>query len=309
MKPAFLPLLASLVASAAAYTDTAPFYASQNWHLPPYIAESSQVSLGVKNATAAACDGGLQAVIYRVANLQPGKPHADGVYFKHVHYKTASDLELHILDSCLVAYVSSVSELAAQKASVVVVDVDDGEEHAIDEFSAPQGRHLVVVQGKPAFHRPNLDGIKQFMENKLYDHLNVDIELASEKNGREHRGNRKHHGKRPKRDFFDDEYQLESQIEDDFRAAEAFIAAEGDSMVTALADDFLLDVQAAAASAPLKTGNLFTHYQFFTPGIFLALLVSGFLLFVLYTALGWMTSLEISYLSFEKQIDYEKKTE
>lgn len=307
MKTALLPLLASFVASAVAYTDTAPFYASQKWDNAPYIAESSQVSDAVKNATHFACERGLQAIIYRVANLQPGSAHEDGVYFKHVHYRATSDLDLHILDSCLVAYVSSIAEIASQTAAVVVVDVDDGEKHTIDEFRGVLGRPLEVVQGKPAFHRPNLDGIKHFVENKLYDHLNVDVDLSLEEVAEKHRKHRENRKEHHKRDQFDDELLLEAQVEDDFRAAESFIAEEGDSLVTALASDFSLDI--APAASPLGASNLFTHYQFFTLGIFLALLVSAFLLFVLYTALSWMTSVEISYLSFEKHVDYEKKNE
>lgn len=55
--------------------------------------------------------------------------------------------------------------------------------------------------------------------------------------------------------------------------------------------------------------SVFTHYQFFTPGIISSLVLSSFLIFILYVAISWMASIEVTYLAFDKQIDYEKKTE
>lgn len=55
--------------------------------------------------------------------------------------------------------------------------------------------------------------------------------------------------------------------------------------------------------------SLFTEYQFFTPGIWSCILISFFLLAILYNALIWVSSIEISYGAFEKQVDYEKKNE
>lgn len=55
--------------------------------------------------------------------------------------------------------------------------------------------------------------------------------------------------------------------------------------------------------------GLFHNYQFFTPGIFMCLIVSGFLILIFSVALKWTSSIEISYSSFEKEVDYEKKNE
>lgn len=55
--------------------------------------------------------------------------------------------------------------------------------------------------------------------------------------------------------------------------------------------------------------SLFTEYQFFTPGIWSCILISLFLLGILYTALVWVGSIEITYNAFDKQVDFEKKNE
>ncbi len=53
--------------------------------------------------------------------------------------------------------------------------------------------------------------------------------------------------------------------------------------------------------------NLFTKYQFFTPGIFMGTFVSLFLVSVLIVALSWISDLQISYKSFEKKPDIYTK--
>lgn len=55
--------------------------------------------------------------------------------------------------------------------------------------------------------------------------------------------------------------------------------------------------------------SLFNTYQFFTPGIFMCMIVSFLLLFILLNALSWINNIEITYKSFDKQVDFEKKTE
>lgn len=66
--------------------------------------------------------------------------------------------------------------------------------------------------------------------------------------------------------------------------------------------------EALSTLAPARS-NLFQTYQFFTPGVWLALIVSVFLIYVASTAVSWITSIQLSYRAFEKQIEFEKKTE
>lgn len=95
---------------------------------------------------------------------------------------------------------------------------------------------------------------------------------------------------------------------DDEDVVEAFdkaksLAAEEDGEATILDDGDNDDEDTPSNS------SLFTTYQFFSSGIFMGLIVSFFLLFILYMALTWMTTIQISYKSFDKQVDHDKKTE
>ncbi|KAI9739521.1 MAG: hypothetical protein M1834_006237 [Cirrosporium novae-zelandiae] len=52
----------------------------------------------------------------------------------------------------------------------------------------------------------------------------------------------------------------------------------------------------------LPDGPLFARYQFFTPGIFMGLFVSFILLSILYIAITALSSLQVSYLAFDKEM-------
>jgi hypothetical protein len=56
-------------------------------------------------------------------------------------------------------------------------------------------------------------------------------------------------------------------------------------------------------------GSLFDRYQFFSSGIFMALLASIFMLWVLFSALGWLASLQVSYLAFAPPTNIAKKVQ
>ncbi|ODV96857.1 hypothetical protein PACTADRAFT_32355 [Pachysolen tannophilus NRRL Y-2460] len=55
--------------------------------------------------------------------------------------------------------------------------------------------------------------------------------------------------------------------------------------------------------------NLFTKYQFFTPGIWMGTVVSLFLIAIFSVALKWTSSLQISYKAFEKPVNGQKKVQ
>lgn len=52
----------------------------------------------------------------------------------------------------------------------------------------------------------------------------------------------------------------------------------------------------------LPEGSLFKKYQFFTPGIFAGYLALFFLLSILYVAFSALSSLQVSYGAFEKEM-------
>lgn len=54
---------------------------------------------------------------------------------------------------------------------------------------------------------------------------------------------------------------------------------------------------------------MFEKYQFFTPGLFMGLLVTLLLLSILFVALRAISSLEVSYAAFEKEMGPQKKAQ
>ncbi|KAI3403439.2 hypothetical protein KGF56_003723 [Candida oxycetoniae] len=102
------------------------------------------------------------------------------------------------------------------------------------------------------------------------------------------------------------EAQLQQEIENDFALAEKLALEEdkSNSQPITILEDFN-----KINSTTTQPNNLFTNYQFFTPGIWSGLIISGFLLLILYAAIDWLSSLELTYASFEKQVDFDKKNE
>lgn len=276
---------AVLCASAVmAFANTAPMYGSNALINGRYLADVHEVSSRMENLTQEWCSSELTRpiVIYRVKNLSED-PSRIAEASTNVRYNTPKELDLALHSLCQVHY--STSQPASFNAGeVYVVDLDDDRKYQIDELLS--GDAHITVQGKPSGvkSRSWMAGVKEMVH---------DINEGW--------------AKREEDDF---EASFED-IEAAFKAAESMIAnEEGESYVTALADD----EEKASGSVDLeattdKKHNLFTHYQFFTPGIWLSLIVSLFLMLVVKTAVGWVTSIQVTYKSFEKQIDYEKKTE
>ncbi|OAA58969.1 hypothetical protein SPI_06171 [Niveomyces insectorum RCEF 264] len=70
-----------------------------------------------------------------------------------------------------------------------------------------------------------------------------------------------------------------------------------------LANHYELPAAAAKRQAPARdTRPLFEKYQFFTPGIFMGLIVFFILLFILYGGLSAVASLQVSYGAFDKEM-------
>lgn len=279
--------LAALAGTSMAFSDTSPFFCSRKLGDLHYITEASNISTQMANFSKRICPDGPQIVIYRVRNLANKAASSEGTYVKHVHYRSPSELDFSLDPSCDIKYLSTMPQDEGE--NVLIVDVDDEHVHYIDEFL--DSSRVVIVQGKPAFQKAGsrMDSLKNYVDDKL----NVDLDDYL------------------KRDDESDLADVVAQdVEDDFRAAESMIAQEeNESFVTALAEDADAISGSRETLSKTKNDNLFSKYQFFTPGIWLALIVTFFLVFVIYTAVGWVTSIQTSYNAFEKQIDYEKKTE
>lgn len=159
-----------------------------------------------------------------------------------------------------------------------------------------------IVQVIPTFDAPSIkDKIEEKIIN-LYNNEDTIIVAAKREDTQEVTDDND-----DENDSAADTVKLEQEIENDFAMAEKLAAEEdklNDNPVTILGEDV-----PGENSTTTKPNNLFTNYQFFTSGIWSGIIVSGFLLAILYTAISWIASLEITYSSFEKQVDFDKKNE
>ncbi|CUM49304.1 uncharacterized protein AC631_03899 [Debaryomyces fabryi] len=311
MKVANLCLIAShvLLTPVLGFTDTSPFYSSKQLEGKfPYITESGQLLETIGSLTDDVCKNDNRLVIYRVSNLVHGTKQSEGTYIKHVHYGSAEELDFPHGSSCngdRIQYLINKQPNVTENIAIAVVDIEDDKEHTIDEFLTQAGG-VVIVQGKPSFHRPEskIEGVKHYIEDKVYDNLKMELDLDNVLRKRAKASGEAN-------DDDDDKFsQIMAEVEDDFKAAESFISKEGGEMMMTIMDSSKTDSAGSDAKPPkVKNPNLFTNYTFFSPGIWMCLLISGFLVSVLYITMSWMTSLEISYKAFDKQVDFEKKTE
>lgn len=292
-----LALLASFAGSAYAFADTAPLFASpaiSNDQFQ-YITESQNVSEALKNYSAKFCSNNDQKlVIYRIAGYDASSIDTlakDSTYIRHVHYKSGSELDLELDSTCKVKYVDEVpASVADYEANVIVVDLDDRSDYSLSQFLELDN---VVVQVKPKFStgHSHVDSIQEFLDESL----GIDLGKLGKRSG----------------DLEEDDDEVADDLdnyEEEYRVAEALLVANEDEID--FTDEKHISKNYNNKKDKKKTNsNLFTEYQFFTPGVWLSIIVSLFLIYVATTAISWITSIELSYKSFEKQVDYEKKTE
>lgn len=62
------------------------------------------------------------------------------------------------------------------------------------------------------------------------------------------------------------------------------------------------DSNGSSDNTTLPNGPLFTRYQFLTPGLFMGLLVTFFLLGIMTVGLNALASLKVSYGAFEREM-------
>lgn len=199
-----------------------------------------------------------------------------GLKFNQILYHDDKSVNLTkdmIFDGCEIKEYKQVEQISMQ---------DIFNERKSDE-------DLVIVQVLPSFKsKGSLENIKE----QVYDLYNDD-DIVIQKRGNE-------------QEQEEEDAVIEEEIEHDFEEAESLASEETDP-VNILANSNK-DKQSNNGTT-IKHDNLFTKYQFFTSGIWSGIIVSLFLLTILYGALSWLTSLEITYASFEKQVDYDKKNE
>jgi hypothetical protein len=60
--------------------------------------------------------------------------------------------------------------------------------------------------------------------------------------------------------------------------------------------------RASGSNDTLPQGPLFERYQYFTPGLFMGLVVGFVLLSILYVGISGIAGLEVSYMAFDKEM-------
>lgn len=272
--------IAACAGAAVAFSNTAPLYSSSKLGVSGYILGSSAIAQELLAYSKSVCEQDEKLVIYRVAGLEKSGSKANsGLYIDHVRYSSGASIDLPVDESCAVEYVSWGEEKLARGGRVVIVDVEDGQSHSVDEFL---GSGHVIVQGKPSF-KVKAESLKDWVESAVSGLLSRRASSAEDEEVGEY---------------------SEQDVEADFRAAESLVAEE-EGTVTAVSE--AAEAGDADKVAVPKNSNLFTKYQFFTPGLWSALIVVFFLVYVTVTAVSWISSIQTSYGAFEKQIDFEKK--
>lgn len=281
----------SIVISAVrAFSDTAPLYyfpaeagmkgaasssASDSAPFEPhYIAEASDILAQIEMFSRDICRGNGHLVVYRVHRLVAS--HVDSISIRNVHYSSVKLTSLSFDKSCSVS---------GENPQISIVEINDDKDHSIMEFSSKHDSH-VLVQGIPPFHSAIQD-VKDYVKEKF------DIEVFHKRQVS------------PELESLDSVQlaELTKEVEQELEAAEELVLLEIDaSEIGSL--KFGLNT-----SLVNRNSNLFTNYQFFTPGIWMCAIVSGLMIGILYVALGWISSVEISYGAFEKQVDWQKKNE
>lgn len=274
-----LGALSACVGATLAFSNTAPVFAS--WQLPQQkpIVKASEVAEFFSKVSAEWCSekNTDPTVIIRVKNLSKASSELKKFTVK---YDLANDLDLLTGSPCEIEY-STEYPKSMDASKLYVVDLDEDTEYFVQDLLSKFPK--VIVQGKPLTVETRKHSSEQGWKRR---HANEAMRAAEETDN--------------------DDVKLAQEAEDGFRAAELMLAASGeDSVVTAVADSNNNN----NSTKPAKGASVFTNYQFFTPGIWLCIIVTFFLVYVTLTAIHWISSIELTYKSFEKQVDFQKKTE
>lgn len=276
-----LAALLSAVPAALAFMDAGALYCTSKMqlllHPDTYAIDLAHAAAIVEAASRHACLLDGRVVMHRIPPVSASELRRvlnvnvdDGFFAPYVRYASAEQVDLPVLARCSAAQTKYTTHgSAADDVSVLVVDYEEGEFAGFKQ--SPNVVH--IVQARPRLHAP-----ASATRRDTTDDGDAAADTAAE---------------------------LAAEIEADFASAASYIASEGDMPVHILGPAAV----GAAAASNATHSNLFTHYQFFTPGILLCLIVSGVLVAILYTALTWMTAVEILYKAFDKQVDFEKKNE
>lgn len=281
----FLVCLGLVVPSAFAFSDTAPIIIHSNNQDAlesnhKYITKFDDIKSKVNDIINKSCSTkNSKTFIYQIEDLNIESQYSWLVNkggYPNVLYHEKSEVSYDFDGKC------EDEELGTVQYSVLKT----GSLKEIYENHKENKNEMFIIQVLPKFTSGHsLKAIKE----KVYNLYNDEDIVIS--------------GKRDKQSDDENDAEIEQEIEHDFEVAESLASEESEPV-----NIFDTDKQNKNGTV-VKHDNLFTKYQFFTSGIWSGIIISGFLLVILYNALSWLSSLEITYASFEKQIDFDKKNE
>jgi hypothetical protein len=274
-----LAALLSVVPAALAFMDAGALYCTSKMHLlllpDAYAIDLANAAAIVEAASRQACLLDGRVVVHRIPPVSASElrrmlgTKVDDGFFAP-YVRYASAEQVDLPVLARCSAAQTKYTTHSAAADEVAVLVVDYDEGEFAGFM-PSPNVVHIVQARPRLHAPAASPTRR-------DSANAAADAAAD---------------------------LAAEVEADFASAASYIASEGDMPVHILGPAAV----GAAAASNATHSNLFTHYQFFTPGILLCLIVSGVLVAILYTALTWMTAVEILYKAFDKQVDFEKKNE
>ncbi|GMM27770.1 hypothetical protein DAMA08_004860 [Martiniozyma asiatica (nom. inval.)] len=149
---------------------------------------------------------------------------------------------------------------------------------SLQKLSIVASGRQFIIQGVPTFENPDtvMGNLKYVFSSQKRDEMDIDFE------------------------------KVENTIKESINDVNSYIEREN---VEATQNEYkeIPYASVSGKSTANDNGGLFDKYTFFTPGIWMATIVSLFLFFLLSTALSWLSSMKISYKAFDKPFDFEKK--
>ena len=280
------------------FKDTSPFFISEAVNVKlPYVTPAETLAGVVNDLVEKNCARHRKVIIYRVNNLQREKPGTLGTFLKHVHYGSSKELELeqNFAKEIPVKYFPNEVSEGHDNMQVFIVDVEDENAHFVEEFYRKHRSELIIVQGKPSFTDPT-----------LYHNDQEESTIHAGKGKTEGFNNLRLRNTQETRD---EHLTSQDDVEQEFREVYSLLSEAEDITVTALDPGEKPSSRPSPQTTERAKNSLFDKYTYFSTGVWMGLIVSGFLIWVLALALSWITNLEVSYKSFEKPVDFEKKTQ
>ncbi|QPG75915.1 hypothetical protein FOA43_003301 [Brettanomyces nanus] len=152
----------------------------------------------------------------------------------------------------------------------------------------------LIVQGLPSFEKP--DSVFKLASQKLSS-----FAIFGKRDDEE-----------DEKEEEEDLEKLQQELDESFLEINQMMAEEGssDEPVHAYEEDEEVDTNSKGKKKYVPPeGSLFDKYTFFSSGLWMAIIVSGFLFTIIAVAFSWLNSIQISYGAFEKPVNMSKKTQ